>query len=492
MADELLAIAARLESASDPAWLWDVTRRRIFWANAKGRVFWGAASLFDLAERVFPADGPDARAMDRTGASVEGTLSSPAGPIRAQLAVTRVRAAPLDDGRLVRVRALSRQAVRLGEAARAELFAAAPVGLCLMDGEGTRIQSNRAWESLAGAGGARLETLVGEKAAARFLIACVSHGQGQVSATTGTKRLRLTGKRLKRAADAAPMILVRGDDVTVSHALEMLLSHRAAGPAVETSASAQTDGPHEDLAAALAAERRRSEAKSDFIAKLSHEMRTPLNAIMGFSEIMEQGRFGPLGDSRYETYAADIRTSAEHLLSLVNDLLDLARIESGHLKLEFDGVALPALIEQCVRLLRPQADGYGVTVQVMVPANLPPVVADTRSLKQVLLNLLSNAIKFSGEGGTVNVTAELTGDGGVVIAVSDTGVGMSRGEVQLALEPFGQIDGALQAERQGTGLGLPVAKALTEANKATFSIESEPQHGTRVNVAFPPTRVLAG
>ena len=493
MAEKLAEIAARFEGLTQAVWLWDAGRRRILWANKAGRAFWSAQSLFDLAVRIFAAESAEARAMAKAGRAIQAALDPPGGPVRAILDVADISLPFAPSAKVVRLAGIATSPHPASQALRGELFTMAPAGLCLMDAQGVRMEANRAWEGVTGAYGQRLSGLIGEERAARFLLAAIASGRAQLTAEAGGRRLRLTAKRLKRAGGEAPLVYVRGEDVTVEHALETLLTHRAELVPASGEAPAASQRPEDTgLAARLAEAERKSRAKSDFIARLSHEMRNPLNAIIGFSEIMQQRHFGPLGDARYESYAADIRMSAEHLLSLVNDLLDLARIEAGQLKLEFDGVALPALVDECVRLLRPQAANYGVQVEILVPANLPPVVADARSLKQVLINLISNALKFTGEGGTVRVSAENDAEGGIVVRVADTGVGMSRGEVQLALEPFGQVDGAMQKTRRGTGLGLPVAKALAEANKAVFRIESEPQRGTKVELMFPSTRVLAG
>ena len=485
MTEDLARIVRRFEGAGEPTWLWDAGRHRILWANAKGRALWGADSLFDLAERGFAADGKEARAMAQPAPSVDVVLHPPGGAVWASLEITPLRITDLSKVRLVRVTHVAERPRHGSTALRSDLFLAAPAALALMDGAGHIIEANKAWRQLNDA--PRLEAFVGEAPAARFLLDCMAQGRAQASFARGGRRVALKGLRATRGADTRTLIYVQAEDVTLRRALEHLLETRAAA-----AGEAGEAGDWDALTQALAEEKRKNEAKSDFLGRLSHEMRNPLNAIIGFSEIMQQHQFGPMGNARYENYIDDIRTSADHLLSLVNDLLDLARIEAGKLVLEFDGVALPSLIKECVRLLRPQATNFRVNLETMVPANLPQVMADARSLKQILINLISNALKFTGEGGTVRVAAEAHEDGSVLVSVTDTGVGMSRGEVQLAMEPFGQVDGPVQMRRKGTGLGLPVAKALTEANQAVFRIASEPKRGTKVEVLFPPARVLAG
>ena len=234
-----------------------------------------------------------------------------------------------------------------------------------------------------------------------------------------------------------------------------------------------------------------NEKKSDFLARISHELRTPLNAIMGFSEVMSEEKFGPIANDRYKGYVSDIRNSSEHLLSLVNDLLDLSKIESGHLEMNFTSVDLSSIVGQCAALMQPQATRERIVMRSSIPDNLPPVVADHRSLRQIVLNLLSNAVKFTRAGGQVIVSALLGEDGEVRLQVRDTGIGMDAEELKKAMEPYRQIRAVNESGLPGTGLGLPLTKALAEANRAEFHISSEKDKGTLVQIVFPTTRVLA-
>jgi PAS domain S-box-containing protein len=234
-----------------------------------------------------------------------------------------------------------------------------------------------------------------------------------------------------------------------------------------------------------------STAKSEFLAKVSHEIRTPLNAIIGFSEVMMDERFGPVGNERYRQYLKDIHASGGHLMSLLNDLLDLSKIEAGKLELTFVSVNLNDLVQQCVAFMQEQANRERVIIRTSLPASLPQIVADARSVRQIALNLLSNSIKFTGAGGQVIVSTALTDDHEVVLRVRDTGAGMSENQLQTALEPFRQIATSARWGVSGSGLGLPITKALAEANHARFHITSEVEDGTLVEVAFPATRVLA-
>jgi PAS domain S-box-containing protein len=234
-----------------------------------------------------------------------------------------------------------------------------------------------------------------------------------------------------------------------------------------------------------------STAKSEFLARISHEIRTPLNAIIGFSEVMMQERFGPIGNDRYRQYLRDIHTSGSHLVSLLNDLLDLSKIEAGKLELDFASVDLNELTQQCVALMQPQANCERIIIRTSLGHDLPPVTADPRSVRQIALNLLSNSIKFTGAGGQVIVSTALDDDGDVVLRVRDTGVGMSEQDLAIALEPFRQLATAGRWGSAGSGLGLPLTKALAEANRASFRIKSAVNSGTLVEVAFPRTRLAA-
>ncbi len=234
---------------------------------------------------------------------------------------------------------------------------------------------------------------------------------------------------------------------------------------------------------------RASALKSDFLAKISHEIRTPLNAILGFAEVIVEERFGPVGNERYKDYLKDIHSSGTHVMSLVNDLLDLSKIEAGKVDLNFGAVDANKIIADCASLMQPQAIRERVIVRMALAPRLPQIVADERSLKQIVLNLLSNALKFNEPGGQVIISTALTDAGNAVLRIKDTGIGMTDAEVETALEPFRQI--ATSRPTTGTGLGLPLTKALVEANRASFTIKSKKREGTLVEVSFPSTRVLA-
>lgn len=229
-----------------------------------------------------------------------------------------------------------------------------------------------------------------------------------------------------------------------------------------------------------------SRTKSQFLASMSHELRTPLNAVIGFSEIIKDARMGPL-DPRYRSYGENIHAAGSHLLGVINDILDLSKIVAGEALLNEDLVEIEPLVAACLRMIRERARVAGVELDEGVPPDLPPILADERRLKQILLNLLSNAIKFTPAGGRVLIAAELSEDG-LEISIADTGIGMLPEEVPIALQSFRQLDGPLNRRYQGTGLGLPLAKMLTELHGGALQIETQPAIGTTVTVRLPASR----
>ncbi|MBP7063577.1 ammonium transporter [Ferrovibrio sp.] len=234
-----------------------------------------------------------------------------------------------------------------------------------------------------------------------------------------------------------------------------------------------------------------NQAKTAFLGNMSHELRTPLNAIIGFSEILSGELFGRLGDDRYKEYAADILNSGKHLLSLVNDLLDHTRIESGRVELTEEEIDLHDLCRAVLRMLQDKAVSGGVILEADIPEDLPELRADERAMRQMLLNLLGNAIKFTPKGGKVTIAAELEADGRFAICVRDTGIGMKREDVPRALEPFVQLHHHLSKSYGGAGLGLPLVQALMRLHQGSVTIDSREGVGTVVTLRFPRQRVSA-
>jgi signal transduction histidine kinase len=240
----------------------------------------------------------------------------------------------------------------------------------------------------------------------------------------------------------------------------------------------------EAKAAAEAANR----AKTEFLATMSHELRTPLNAVLGFSEMIRDEMLGPVGHAQYRAYAGDIHRSGAHLLDIINDILDTAKIEAGKLTLAEEIVSVPGVVSAAVRLATGRPEGRQVPVRVALPDALPGLSADLRLLKQILLNLLSNALKFTPAGEVV-VSAGLAGDGWLEIVVRDTGIGIAQEEIPKVLQPFYQVDNSNARRYQGTGLGLSLVRSLMELHGGELRIESSLGAGTAVACRFPPERV---
>ncbi|HXQ53258.1 MAG TPA: ATP-binding protein [Stellaceae bacterium] len=232
-----------------------------------------------------------------------------------------------------------------------------------------------------------------------------------------------------------------------------------------------------------------SRSKTEFLANMSHELRTPLNAIIGFSDILKGEVFGRLGDPRYLGYATDIRESGQHLLKLINDVLDVSKVEFGKIELNEEPVDVATVVESCARLMRDRVQAAGLEFSHTLAAGLPLVHCDDLRLKQILLNLLSNAVKFTPPGGRVTVRAALD-DKGLGLSVEDTGIGIAAADLAKALRPFGQIDSRLARKYQGTGLGLPLAKSMIELHGGRLEITSTLGVGTKATVWFPPERIL--
>jgi PAS domain S-box-containing protein len=231
-------------------------------------------------------------------------------------------------------------------------------------------------------------------------------------------------------------------------------------------------------------------AKTEFLANISHELRTPLNAIIGFSDLMSREMFGPLGGDHYRDYANDIHQSGKHLHDVINDILDLSKIEAGKLELVESEVDLSSIVDRCLRVVYPRAKENGLKLETSLDEGLPPVLGDQRKLKQILINLLGNAVKFTERGGLITVQTGQDADGGVFLRVTDTGIGIAEEDLERALMPFGQVDGSMNRRFEGTGLGLPLTKSLVELHEGIFEIASVPGEGTTVTAIFPASRVI--
>src|SRR4051812_30776395 len=278
-----------------------------------------------------------------------------------------------------------------------------------------------------------------------------------------------------------------------------MLAHRLYSTTLATlEARAEKDaliGELEQAKAISDEARRRAESanisKSRFLAQMSHELRTPLNAILGFSEVMKSEVFGPHAVPTYKEYAGDIHNSGVHLLNLINEILDLSRIEAGHYELNEEAVSLTQIVNDCHRLLQLRAHNRGISIHEAFEPELPRLWADERACRQICLNLLSNAIKFTPQGGEVWLKAGWTAAGGQYMSVKDNGPGIPEDEIPIVLASFGQGTNAIKSAEQGTGLGLPIAKNLIDMHGGTFTLKSKLRFGTEVIVTFPAERVMS-
>jgi len=314
-------------------------------------------------------------------------------------------------------------------------------------------------------------------------------------------------KPITALMDAAPLIVESGVQV---EALESLIATENPS-ALMRGFVVTTAGRYAGVASALSllqlnlarTARRKREAeearhaaesanrsKSRFLAVMSHELRTPLNAIIGFSDLMQSQSLGPLQPVKYREYAEDIHVSGQNLLGVINDILDMAKIEDGKMVLFEEPIDLGEQISAATRFVAERARQSQVALDRDIAQGLPPLFADQRSVRHILLNLLANAVKFTPGGGRVTVRAERTADRGLALAVADTGIGMSAEHIEIALTPFGQVANEYTRRHDGTGLGLPLVKSLAELHGAAFRIDSTLGIGTTVSIAFPAGRVL--
>jgi PAS domain S-box-containing protein len=338
----------------------------------------------------------------------------------------------------------------------------------VVNGDGVILGLNRPAESLFGHGRSEIAGENFVRLLDRDSATAARDGFARLKAGERKSAREVTGR--SRRGEALPLNLVFGALGPASNGKYCLVFREAGG-----------------AGGAMAEERDRarsdSQAKSELLAQVAHEIRTPLNAILGFAEVIAEERFGPVGNARYKEYMKDIHASGAHVLSLVNDLLDLSKLDAGRVELAFAAVDANRVVSECVAMIQPQANRDKVITRLALAPRLPAILADERSLRQIVLNLLANAVRYNEPGGQVIVSTALDDSGHAVLRVKDTGVGMSESELGKAMEPFGQV--APERGAGGTGLGLPLTKALAEANRAGFAIRSRKNEGTLVEVVFP-------
>jgi signal transduction histidine kinase len=277
----------------------------------------------------------------------------------------------------------------------------------------------------------------------------------------------------------------------LARALKAMADSLAASRTRLVEANSDLSKSNLELRAAKEAAEAANEAKTQFLANMSHELRTPLNAIIGFSDMIGQEMLGPIGNTRYAEYVRDINLSGQHLLEVVNDVLDMARVESGHFELKIEPIDLAAALKPAARFVEERAREAGLQLRLDFEADIPPLPCDERRLRQVVVNLLANAVKFTPKGGRVTLAAGTNAQGKVWIRVSDTGIGIPEQSIGRAMAVFGQVDGSLARKHEGAGLGLPLAKSLTELLGGDFDLQSKVGTGTTVTLTFPTPRALA-
>lgn len=280
-------------------------------------------------------------------------------------------------------------------------------------------------------------------------------------------------------------VIARHTQALTGKAMELLEANKRLSREIEERIQLENDLRQAKETAEFA-----NRTKSEFLANMSHELRTPLNAIIGFSELLREKETFRLTPEQQASYVKDIHDSGSHLLGIINEILDLSRIDAGAVELDESTITVPTLVDDALRLMRPRILGAGVHVHVAIPESMPYLKADERLLKQILLNLLSNAVKFTPRGGCVRVTGQWSGEG-ITLRVADNGIGIPRDKLSRVLEPFGQVESGYSKRFSGTGLGLPISKRIAELHGGSLVIDSTPGEGTTVTVHLPGDRVVA-
>ena len=500
-----------VEAARCGIWEWDLLQDRMYMSDVTGAIFgWGGGGVVEgqqVLERVSPDHRERVRQALATAAAYGGfdvsfRVPGPNGgrPIwidaRGQAfgdgqSYTRIIGVALDvtEERMAQARAQAAE-IRLRDAI--ESFSEAFV---LWDRAGRLLMCNRNYRNVFSLEPRLLKPGALRDQVNRFAQLAIKNEHPSPDGRKGVREAELHDGRwiqISERRTAEGGLVMTAADITAIKTQEEArrLNEEQLQKAVDSLERSQEQ--LSELARKYEAEKVRAEsankAKSEFLANMSHELRTPLNAINGFSEIMVQEMFGPLGDARYKGYSQDILSSGQHLLALINDILDMSKIEAGKMNLKFEPLSLEDVTEDAVRLVRNRAETAGLALTIDFPPHLPEIEADYRAIKQVLLNLLSNAIKFTPRGGRVTVRAEGRHDPfgeRIRVSVQDTGIGIAPDDLARLAQPFEQVENQHSKTTQGTGLGLALTKSLVEMHGGAIDMQSAPGEGTMVSFSIP-------
>ncbi len=507
---------ATLSLVQAPIWVFDVSHHRMWWGNQSALRFWGAADVADLRARDFSSDSEMVRQRLQLivrntppgqCASENWTLYPQDRPSTVSLSFRSVRLSPTGVGLLIEAHPMGlpahdTDAMRILEAARNTPLLVTTASL-----DGYVLSANPAaydrygGYSKTGGENRRLSERFADPAIADEMLAAgrenrIFTADVEVATATGAGWHHLTARRGRDPLDGGTVIVVTEEDITdrVHHQAALtrwndMLERRVKERTGELADKTRTlEAMMLEAEAARQAAEQATQAKSVFLASMSHELRTPLNAILGFSEMVRDAITGPLSD-RYRSYGDDIHQAASQLLDLINDLLDLSRIEAGEMTLDEEVIRLDELAEQCLHQVCAATVARNIHVDCDIPDPLSRVRGDLRRIRQVLLNILTNAAKFTADGGSVRITATRIPEG-LAIDISDTGIGIPDSEIDAVLRPYRSGKSVKGRRQEGTGLGLPIAKALMEIHGGGLTIDSAPGVGTTVRLTLPARRLL--
>lgn len=492
-------LAAALDGCEDGYAVFDGDRRLVA-CNSAYRREWllppdaGQAATYDMALAEFERSGkPAGRSDSRSGwlrrALAAAEQSGRAAEIRhADGRWLRLGENPLPDGGMVSIlrdttqHHLERITAERHEADVQALLDSLDTGVCLADRHGRILAANSRFAPLLGC---RPDEFRPGAAVAEVFARLARSGDPDKGAGDRLESLgyiqALRGRPSRREWQGAAGSVIESNWVPVP----------TVGAALIVSDLTQQRQIEASLREAKEIAEATTRTKSEFLANMSHELRTPLNAIMGFSEIMKNELFGSIGNPNYRDYASDIYDSGGHLLTLINDILDMSKAEAGKIELQEAEVDVEAVIAACLRLVKARAESGGLTLSVAQPETPIRLWVDERRIKQILLNLLSNATKFTPPGGRIVIAASIERSGDFVLTVRDTGIGIAPDDIAKSLAPFGQVDSKLARRFDGTGLGLPLSRALAELHGGQLDLHSRVAVGTTIRVRLPAERVVA-